>query len=136
MISRAPGNCARFGFLFFRRTDAGHATLQRKMGQQRGARIPSSALVVCFFCFEGVGAFLAPVSFSSRDATLLQSCNKRIGSVFRRERAAVAPRMAADGDEGDSAVVASNAEEAAAKAAKLRAFAAELRNQVRGGRAV
>eukprot|EP00752_Nemacystus_decipiens_P009666 g8635.t1 len=37
--------------------------------------------------------------------------------------------MTADGDEGDSLVVASNAEDAAAKAAKLRAFAAELRNQ-------
>eukprot|EP00903_Cladosiphon_okamuranus_P012926 g12069.t1 len=37
--------------------------------------------------------------------------------------------MAADGDGGESAVVPSNAEEAAAKAAKLRAFAAELRNQ-------
>jgi len=38
--------------------------------------------------------------------------------------------MAADGEGEDSLMVASNAEEAAAKAAKLRAFAAELRIQV------
>lgn len=108
----------------------------RTMGQHWGVRIPSSTLVLSIFCLEGAGAFLAPTSLSARDAKLQQQrqcCKKsplkeRLGSAFGRS--AVVPRMAADGDKGDSPVVASSAEEAEAKAAKLRAFAAELRNQV------
>lgn len=114
---------------------AGHTTRRhsKNMGQQWGVRIPSSTLVLSIFCcLEGTGAFLVPVSFSSRDTAAVQRRSHHtspLGSVLRRT-AAGAPRMARDGDEGESAVVASNAEEAAAKAAKLRAFAAELRNQV------
>lgn len=138
-ISGAPFDCAAFVSSHDSRTTKkkqqqarDRQTHSENMGQHRGARVPSSTLVISFFCFEGAGAFLAPASFSSRDAIQQRRCDKSpLGSVFRRERAAVAPRMAADGDEGNSAVSASNAEEAAAKAAKLRAFAAELRNQVR-----
>lgn len=105
---------------------------ENTMGQHWAITIPSFTLVMSIFCLEGAGAFLAPASFS-RDTMLQQrqSSQKKspIGSVFGRS--ALAPRMAAD--EVESAVVESNAEEAAAKAAKLRAFAAELRSQVHAG---
>lgn len=88
-------------------------------------------MVASIFCLEGAGAFLAPASFASSDTAKLQERRCR-GSPFgcTLGRTAVAPRMAADEDDGDSVVVASNSKEAAAKAAKLRAFAAELRSQV------
>ncbi len=98
--------------------------------------IPPSTLVMSLLCFEGVGAFVAPAALSTRQPVLKEELHRatppyRSGSIARvLRRSTAALRMASDGEGEDSLMVASNAEEAAAKAAKLRAFAAELRIQV------
>jgi len=102
------------------------------MGQQWAASmITPFTLVVSLLCFEGVGAFVAPAPLSTRQPIFQHQQQATLRSCFAAlKRSTAALRMTADGDGEDSLMVARNAEEAAAKAAKLRAFAAELRIQV------
>lgn len=92
----------------------------------------SAALKLSLLCLGGAAAFMTPPSLVTHPREMRSSSS----SASRRADAAVAPperrfvlNMAND-EATESTVAASGAEEAAEKAAKLRAFAAELRLQV------
>ncbi|CAM9969881.1 unnamed protein product [Ectocarpus sp. 6 AP-2014] len=90
----------------------------------------SAAVKLTLLCLGGAAAFMTPPSLVTHPREMRSS-----SSASRRAAAAVVPRerrfvlnMAND-EARESTVAANGAEEAAEKAAKLRAFAAELRLQ-------
>lgn len=110
--------------------------LRLTMIQSNVANVQYSAAVkLSLLCLGGAAAFMTPPSLVTHPQEMRTSSSS---ASHRAAAAAVAPRerrfvlnMAND-EARESTVATSGADEAAEKAAKLRAFAAELRLQVCG----